>query len=64
LALAHSLWHRSLGAPLDGAGELLAGLAGGGLRPHETLRLENPAAARMPYALAIAVGTMFSFYTN
>jgi prepilin peptidase CpaA len=63
LAAGHSIWRRTLGARLDGAGELLAALAQGGLRPHLTMTLENPAAERMPYAVAIAIGTMFSFYT-
>jgi prepilin peptidase CpaA len=46
---------------LDGAGDLIFGLRGRGLRPHETLVLSNPAARRMPYAPAIAIGTLFSF---
>ena len=46
---------------LDGAGDLLAGIGKRGLRPHPTLVLANPAARKMPYAPAIAIGTLFSF---
>ena len=46
---------------LRGAGDLIFGIGKRGLGPHPTLRLENPAARRMPYAPAIAIGTLFSF---
>lgn len=46
---------------LDGAGDLLFWLGRRGLRPHSTLSLANPAARKMPYAPAIAIGTLFSF---
>ncbi|MBI3696466.1 MAG: prepilin peptidase [Acidobacteria bacterium] len=62
IAVAYALWHRSLTKCLDGTGDLIAGLGKNGFRPHETVNLDNPAALKMPYALAIAVGTMFSFY--
>jgi prepilin peptidase CpaA len=44
-----------------GAGDLLFGLRKRGLRPHETLVLDNPAARKMPYAPAIAIGVLWSF---
>jgi prepilin peptidase CpaA len=47
---------------LDGASDLIFGLRGRGFRPHPTLLLTNPAARRMPYAPAIAVGTILSFF--
>ncbi|HVO97176.1 MAG TPA: A24 family peptidase [Bryobacteraceae bacterium] len=46
---------------LGGAGDLIVGLGKRGFRPHPTLVLTNPAAHRMPYAPAIAIGTIFSF---
>jgi len=46
---------------LDGAGDLITGLGKRGFQPHPTLRLANPAARKMPYAPAIAIGTLFSF---
>ncbi len=62
LAVACALWTRSLGRHLDAAADLAIELCGSGFRPHRTIHLGNPAAARVPYALAIAIGTMFSFY--
>lgn len=46
---------------LDGAGDLIAGAGKRGWRPHPTLVLTNPRARTMPYAPAIAIGTLFSF---
>ena len=46
---------------LSGAGDLILGFRKRGLRPHATLVLANPAARKMPYAPAIAIGTIFSF---
>jgi len=47
-------------------GELLQGtwklLAGGGLRPHPEVTLHNALARKMPYAPAIAIGTLISFF--
>ncbi len=62
LAIAWGLWNRSLGRHLDAVGEL-ARFWRRGLRPHPALQLSNPAAVKMPYAAAIAAGTMFSFFT-
>jgi len=61
LALGYALWHRSLGNSLDGVGDIIAGLGKSGFRPHPVLNLDHPAAHKMPYALAIAIGTLFSF---
>ena len=62
LALGYAAWHRSLGKSVGGAGRVMRHLAGSGLRPHPVITLDNPAALRMPYAPAIAIGTMISFY--
>ncbi len=48
---------------LTGAGDLLFGIGKRGLRPHDTLVLANPKARKMPYAPAIAIGTIFSFFS-
>jgi prepilin peptidase CpaA len=64
LAAGYALWHRSLGKSLDGTGELLAGFGKTGLRPHATIALDNAQALKMPYAPAIAIGTMFSFFAR
>jgi len=47
---------------LSGAGDLVFGLRKRGFRPHATLVLTNRSARKMPYAPAIAIGTIFSFF--
>ena len=63
MALLWAAWHRSIRECLDGTGELLSSWRTG-LRPHATIVLENPAKLKMPYAPAIALGTIFSFFSN
>jgi prepilin peptidase CpaA len=46
---------------MRGIGLLLSGFRQKGLRPHATLVLTNPLTRKMPYAPAIAVGTILSF---
>lgn len=53
-----------LGSLLSGSGELLCGLTKRGLAPHASLVIDNPAARKMPYAPAIAVGTLLSFLAH
>jgi prepilin peptidase CpaA len=62
MALCWALAGGFLKDSLRGAGRLVLGFAKGGLRPHPELQLDNPRARRMPYAPAIAVGTIFSFF--
>jgi prepilin peptidase CpaA len=50
----------SLRSPAS-AGGLLASFGPCGLRPHQKLALDNPAAIKIPYAPAIAIGTQASF---
>jgi prepilin peptidase CpaA len=50
-----------LGEMLRGAGSLVFGFAKQGLKPHPELVLSNPRSRKMPYAPAIAVGTLLSF---
>ncbi len=47
---------------LSGTSDLIFGMAKRGLRAHETLVPGNAAARKMPYAPAIAIGTIFSFF--
>lgn len=61
MALAWAFRGGYLRESLDGAGDLIAGAGKRGLRPHPELNLANPAARKMPYAPAIAIGTLFSF---
>jgi prepilin peptidase CpaA len=44
--------------------DILIGLGRSGLRPHPTHFLGNPMARKMPYAPAIAVGTICSFFSR
>jgi prepilin peptidase CpaA len=64
LALIWAACHGSLSESLDGVGDLAAGFWTKGVRPHSSLVLDNPSARTMPYAPAIAIGTIFSFFTN
>lgn len=47
-----------------GTGDLIFGLGKRRLGRHETLVLTSPAARKMPYAPAIAVGTVLSFFAR
>jgi prepilin peptidase CpaA len=62
LALVWAAWHGSLGESLEGAGDLVSAFWNKGVRPHPSLVLDNPSARSMPYAPAIAIGTICSFF--
>ena len=64
LAVVYAWRRRSLDRCLQGAGDLILDFPNRGLRPHRTLTLENPEAVRMPYGVAIAFGTIFSFFAR
>jgi len=53
-----------LGNMFAGTGDLIFGLKERGLRPHADLVLSNPRTHKMPYAPAIAIGTLFSFFAR
>ena len=53
---------RRLTKSLSSTGDLLASFASRGIRPHETIVLDQPGGLKIPYAPAIAVGTWFSFF--
>jgi prepilin peptidase CpaA len=53
-----------LGELFHGAGDLILGFGKRGLRPHPELILDNPLTRKMPYAPAIAIGTIFSFFSR
>jgi prepilin peptidase CpaA len=54
--------HRSLGASLEGAGDLVSAFWTKGVRPHPNWVLDNLSARAIPYAPAIAIGTIFSSF--
>ena len=62
LARGWAAWHGSLGESLEGAGDLVSAFWTKGVRPHPSMVLDNPSARSMPYAPAIAIGTIFSFF--
>lgn len=62
LAIVWAAQHRALGESFDGAADLAFGAFGRGFRPHPVLVLDHPRARGIPYAPAIAVGTIFSFF--
>lgn len=64
MALGWALSGGFLGETLRGAGDLLLGFGKRGLRAHESLVLDNPLARKMPYAPAIAVGVICSFWSG
>lgn len=45
-------------------GSVVMGWKKGGLRPHPELILTNPATRKIPYAPAIAIGTLLSFFSR
>ena len=47
-----------------GTGDLLFGWKGRGMKPDPEMVLSNPRKRKMPYAPAIAVGTLFSFFAR
>jgi prepilin peptidase CpaA len=49
---------------LNGTARLISGFKKNGLRPHPELSLEHPGAHKMPYAPAIAIGTLLSFFAH
>jgi prepilin peptidase CpaA len=53
-----------LGELFQGTGDLISGFGKRGLRPHPQLVLDNPLTRKMPYAPAIAIGTIFSFFSR
>ena len=64
IALAWAAYRGLLGKMFAGSGELIFGIGQRGLRPHAELVLSNPAAHKIPYAPAIAVGTLLSFFAR
>ena len=62
MALVWAICGGFLNESLSGAGDLIFGFRKRGFRPHATLTLANAGAHKMPYAPAIAIGTILSFF--
>ena len=64
LAVGWAIAGGFLGELFSGAGDLVLGMRQRGLRPHPELVLANPLTRKMPYAPAIAIGTLVSFFSR
>ncbi|HSY37242.1 MAG TPA: A24 family peptidase [Acidobacteriaceae bacterium] len=64
MALCWAVGGGFVGELFDGTGDLIVGVKKHGLRPHPELTLGNPITRKMPYAPAIAVGTIISFFSR
>src|SRR5579863_7695115 len=64
MAVCWAAYKGFLGSLFAGSGELIFGVRQRGLRPHPDLVLSNPRAHKMPYAPAIAIGTLLSFFAR
>jgi len=64
MAVAWAVCGGFLGELLNGSGELVFGFGKRGMKPHPELVLSNPATRKMPYAPAIAIGTLLSFFSH
>ena len=64
MALAWALAGGFAGELLKGSGDLLLGWKDRGTLAHPELKLANPRARKMPYAPAIAIGTLISFFAH
>lgn len=64
MALCWAIAGGFVGELFRGCARLLVGFGKRGLRPHPELVLENPRSRKMPYAPAIAIGTLVSFFSK
>ena len=64
MAVLYAIWHKSLGTSLDHAGEVLACLAKGEFRRLRERPHVSSKELSIPYAPAIAIGTLFSFFAR
>ncbi len=64
LAVAYMLLRRRGTRTLRNVGALLSFHARFGLQSHPEINLQNPESVRIPYAVAIAAGTFYSFATQ
>ena len=64
MAVCWALAGGFMGQMLRGTGDILFGWKERGLKRHPDLVLENPATRKMPYAPAIAIGTIVSFFSR
>src|SRR5271157_2795247 len=61
LAIAYALYRKRMISTLKNLASVLRFHAWAGVQAHPEVNLDNPAALRMPYGLAIALGTLYAF---
>jgi prepilin peptidase CpaA len=64
MALCWAAFGGFLGELFSNTGSVLVGVKERGLRPHPELALDNPKARSMPYAPAIAIVKLISFFSR
>lgn len=64
IAVFYMLFYHRVGSTFMNVGELLRFHVTSGVKPHPEINLQDPAAIRMPYGLAIAIGTLFVFVST
>jgi len=64
MAVSWAAFGGFLGELFSGSGDLVFGLRKRGIKPHPELVLSNPLTHKMPYAPAIAIGTLISFFSH
>lgn len=64
MALCWAIGGGFVGELFAGTGDLIFGLRKRGFRAHPELVLTNPLTRKMPYAPAIAIGTLISFFSR
>lgn len=63
LGIVYTIYRGRFTATLKNVGSVLKFHAWAGLQPHPEFNLDNPATLRLPYGVAIAAGTLFTFVT-
>lgn len=63
LAIAYAIYRGRMVSTLKNLASVLRFHAWAGVQAHPELNLDNPTALRMPYGLAIALGTLWAFTT-
>jgi prepilin peptidase CpaA len=61
IAVLYMLFYGRVGSTFANAGELIRFHLTSGIKPHPEINLQDSAAIRIPYGLAISVGTLFLF---
>src|SRR5271166_4439378 len=61
LAIGYALYRKRMVTTLKNLASVLRFHAWAGVQAHPEVNLDNPAALRMPYGLAIALGTLYAF---